>query len=129
MIGYYKYPRKDIVKMIKSSPKTYDDLYYMKDFPLYNNKISNLIGERDTKYFYTREYFKNKVCFNEEEIDLYTATTEKKYDIKKMVKRDEKINETINELSEYNLYDKIDGADYNLAELIDTTIYIFNIKN
>ena len=129
MIGYYKYPRKDIVKMIKSSPKTYDDLYYMKDFPLYNNKISNLIGERDTKYFYTREYFKNKVCFNEEEIDLYTATTEKKYDIKKMVKRDEKINETIDELSEYNLYDKIDGADYNLAELIDTTIYIFNIKN
>jgi len=129
MIGYYKYPRKDIVKLIKSSPKTYDGLYYMKDFPSYNGKASNLIGERDTKYFYSREYFKDKVCFDDNEIDLYIATSEKKIDVNKMMKRDEKIKETINELSEYNLYDKIPGADYNLAELIDTTIYIFNIKN
>ena len=129
MIGYYKNQRKDIVDIIKSSPQTYDGFYYVKDFPLINGKRSTLDGERDTKYYYTREYFKDKVCFDKSDIDLYLATMPKKYDINKMIKRDEKINEVIGDLKEHELYDKIPNVDYDLAELIDKTIYIFNLKN
>ena len=129
MIGYYKYPRKYIVDIIKSSPKTYDGFYYVKDFPLINEKRSKLDGERDTKYFYSREYFKDKLCFDDNEIELYVTTTKKEYDMDKMRRRDEKIKSVVNDLLDNELYEKIVNQDYNLAELIDTTIYIFNIKN
>ena len=130
MIGYFKFKREDIVNKIKKSPKTQDGYYFYKKFPEQNNKEGKIDGFNDKKYCYPRELFKNKMCFNDKELEIYlTDVNDKNFDIEKMIKRDQHLFETISDFLEYNLFDKIQNYDFNLCELIDTCIYMFNLKN
>ena len=130
MIGYFKFKRESIVNNIKKSPKTQDGYYFYKKFPEQNSKPGKLDGFNDKKYCYPRTLFKNKMCFDDKEIEMYlTEINNEDFDVDKMLKRDEQILETITDFLDYNLFDKIPNYDFNLCELIDTCIYIFNIKN
>lgn len=128
MLGYYKYSRKQLVEMILKSPKTTDGFYYMHNFPALNLMRGKIDGERDSKFFFNREYFKNKLCFNQYDINCYLQTTNSNYDIKRMQMIDDKVKDIINEFLELNLNDKIDKCDYTLNELIDTSIYLLSNK-
>ena len=131
MIGYFKFKREDIVNKIKKSPKTQDGYYFYKKFPEQNSKEGKIDGFNDKKYRYPRTLFKNKMCFDDKEIEIYLTeiNNEEDFDVDKMLKRDEQILETIMDFLDYDLFDKIPNYDFNLCELIDTCIYIFNIKN
>ena len=128
MLGYYKYTRKQIVEMILNSPKTTDGFYYMYNFPVLNLMRGKIDGERDSKFFFDRDYFKNKLCFNKYDIDCYLQTTNSNYDIKRMQMIDNKLKDIINDFLELDLNDRIDKCDYTLDELIDTSIYLLNNK-
>lgn len=128
MLGYYKYTRNQIVNIIKKSPKTKDGYYYVYKFPVLNSMRGKIDGERDTKYYYTREYFKNKICFNEDDINCYLTISKMDYDINKMKTIDDKLKDIIGELNGMKLDNKIEDKDYTLDELIDTSIYLLNNK-
>lgn len=128
MLGYYKYPRMHIVDAIKKSEQTSDGYYIMKNFPAMNNKTGTINDVNDSMYYYKRQYFKDKICFSNDDIKCYLAKKEMDYDIDKMVLLDKKIEDVTSGLLDFNLNDKIEGKDFTLDELIDTTIYIFNIK-
>ena len=130
MIGYFKFKRENIVNSIKNSPKTQDGYYFYKKFPEQNSKPGKIDGFNDKKYRYPRTLFKNKMCFDDKEIEIYlTEINNENFDIDKMIKRDQHLFETISDFLEYNLFDKIQNYDFNLCELIDTCIYMFNLKN
>lgn len=128
MLGYYKYRREEIADIIKNSPKTKDGYYFVRNFPELNNAQDKIDGENDSKYYYPRNIFKNKFVFNNYEIDSYLSRTENGLDDEKMKKIDNKIFETIYEFIDYGLNEKIPKCEFNLNELIDTTIYFYNIK-
>ena len=128
MLGYYKYSREDIAKIIKDSPKTKDGYYFVRKFPELNNMQGKLDGERDSKYYYPRSIFANKFVFNNYEIDSYLSKIENNLDFEKMQNIDNKIYETIFDFIDYGLNEKIPNYKFNLNELIDTTIYFYNIK-
>ena len=128
MKRYYKYPRKEIVELIKKSPKTCDGYYYFPKFSHYNLKVGNINNERDTKYYYKRELFKNKICFNEYDINCYLSTLEINYDVNKMEFIDEKIKDIIKDFTDLKLNDKVPSENYTLNELIDTSIFFYNNK-
>ena len=128
MLGYYKYSRENIAKMIMESEQTDDGHYIMKNFPAINNKKGTINDVIDSSYYYNRENFKNKICFNEKDIECYLSKDKGKYDIDRMISLDEKIKNVTNGLLDFDLNDKIEDKEFTLSELIDTTIYIFNIK-
>lgn len=128
MLGYYEYSRKNIVNMIKNSPRTEDGYYFMKDFPIINLKQSNDHGEKDNDFFYNRELFKNKIIFSEYEINSYISSTDLNLDIERMQALDLKLKDVIQEFIMYELNDEIPNYEFNLNELIDTTIYLFDAK-
>ena len=129
MLGFYKYTRKDIVNEIKKSPKTQDGYYVCKKFQIMNSEIAHLDGNKGI-YYYPREIFADKLCFDEKEIEMYLATSSNEnFDYKKMQKRDSELLEIIDNLIAYDIFESIPGVEYNLGELIDTFIYIYNIKN
>ena len=129
MLGYYKYPRNDIVEMIKNSPKTKDGYYYIRSFPYLNNTKGKLDGEKDSNYYYPREFFSNKMVFNDYEIESYLSKKKTNLNVDRMQSIDQRIKDTINEFIDYGLDENIPGYEFNLNELIDTTIYFYNIKN
>lgn len=132
MLGYYKYSRKQIVKMIKKSPRTNDGYYYMPNFSFYNNKKGTINGENDRIYNYKRDLFNNMICFNNDDIECYIAPKDENnnynYDIKKMNDINERLKNVIGEFKNLNLNDIIENKKYNLNELIDTSIFVFNNK-
>jgi hypothetical protein len=129
MIGYYKYTRDQIVKYIKKSQKTCDGYYFAPRFDILNSKTGNLDGENDKVYYFPREYFNNKICFSEDDIGAYLSKKKIDYDIEKMNKLDNAIYDVIKDIRYLNLEDEVDNKDFNLNELIDTTIYIYKVKN
>lgn len=128
MIGYYRYPRDKILKIIKSSPKTSDGYYFVRDFPRINNENGKIDNSRDNKYFYNRILFKDKFVFSDDDIKAYMSKDNINFDFERMQRLDKKLLDVIEEFVMYKLDDKIENQQYNLNELIDTTIFIFNTK-
>lgn len=128
MIGYYKKKREDIVKIIKSSPITNDGYYVCKKFRYLNNAKGDVL---DKKYKYSREYFENKICFNQSDIEIYLENSPNSYDIDTMKQRDDYIYNIIKDEVEIhdNLDENIEGCEFTLNDLIDTSIYFFNCKH
>ena len=80
------------------------------------------------KYIIFLEYFNNKICFSEEDIGAYLAKKKVDFDIEKMNKLDNAVYEVLKDVRYLELNDKIENTEFNLEELIDTTIYIYKIK-
>ena len=58
-----------------------------------------------------------------------TTYPNENFNYKKMQQRDTRLMEIIDKLIVYDINEKIPDVEYNLGELIDTFIYIYNIKN
>lgn len=128
MNGYYKYSRNEIVELIKKSPKTCDGYYFFPNFFYYNFKQGNINNENDSKYYYKRDKFKDKICFNVYDINCYLSTSKINYDIIKMQFVDNQIKNIIKDFENLGLKDKIPNEDYTLNDLIDTSIFFYNKK-
>ncbi len=128
MNGYYKYSRNKLIELIKKSPKTCDGYYCCFKFPEYNLKKGDINGEYDKNYYYKRELFKNKICFNEYEINCYLAKNKIGLDENKMQFIDDNLKNIIQDFNNIKLEDIIPNESYNLGELIDTSIFFFNSK-
>lgn len=128
MIGYYKYPRSKIAEKIRKSQRTSDGFYFFPRFDILNNQTGQIDGENDKIYYFPREYFNNKICFSEEDIGAYLAKKKVDFDIEKMNKLDNAVYEVLKDVRYLELNDKIENTEFNLDELIDTTIYIYKIK-
>ena len=92
--------------------------------------MNKALGDKlDKKYKYSRDYFENKICFSQSDIELYLETNTKSGDIDRMRQRDNYIYNIIKDDVElYDLDDYIDGGNFTLNELIDTAIYFYNCK-
>lgn len=127
MLGCFKKTRKEIVKIIQKSPITEDGYYVCKKF----KELNNSIGEKlDKKYKYSRDYFENKICFSQADIEIYLETNTVDYDIEKMKQRDNYIYNIIKDDIKLvnNINENIPGYPFTLGELIDTSIFIFYCK-
>ena len=127
MLGRYKKTREDIVKLIKKCQITEDGYYVCKNFP----KLNSALGDKkDKKYTYDRYYFENKICFNQSDIEIYLEVNQNYYDIDRMRKRDNYIYNIIKNDLEIidDIYKILPGYPFNLAEVIDTSIFIFYSK-
>ena len=92
--------------------------------------MNKALGDKlDKKYKYSRDYFENKICFNQSDIEIYLETNTYFNDIDRMKQRDDYIYNIIRDDVElYDLNDYIDGGHFTLDELIDTAIYFYNCK-
>jgi hypothetical protein len=129
MLGYYKYGREEIADIIKNSPKTTDGYYYVRNFPYLNIAEGKIDNKKDGNYYYPRDIFSNKLVFNDKEIISYLSKDKTDLNVEKMKYIDDKIEDVISELSDYGLNENIPGRLFNLNELIDTTIYFYNMKS
>ena len=126
MLGCYKMTREEIVKRLQKSKITTDGYYVCKEFRNMNKALGDKL---DKKYKYSRDYFENKICFNQSDIELYLETNTSSGDIERMRQRDDYIYNIIKDDVElYDLNDYIDGGNFTLDELIDTAIYFYNCK-
>lgn len=126
MLGCYKMTREEIVKRLQKSKVTTDGYYVCKEFRNMNKALGDKL---DKKYKYSRDYFENKICFNQSDIEIYLETNINFYDIDRMKQRDDYIYNIIRDDVElYDLNDYIDGGHFTLDELIDTAIYFYNCK-
>lgn len=126
MLGCYKMTREEIVKRLQKSKVTTDGYYVCKEFRNMNKALGDKL---DKKYKYSRDYFENKICFNQSDIEIYLETNTNFYDIDRMKRRDDYIYNIIRDDVElYDLNDYIDGGNFTLDELIDTAIYFYNCK-
>lgn len=126
MLGCYKMTREEIVKRLQKSKVTTDGYYVCKEFRNMNKALGDKL---DKKYKYSRDYFENKICFNQSDIEIYLETNTNFYDIDRMKQRDDYIYNIIRDDVElYDLNDYIDGGNFTLDELIDTAIYFYNCK-
>jgi hypothetical protein len=128
MIGSFKKTRKDIVKLIMKCPMTPDNFYVCKDFRKWNSELGDTT---ERNYKYSRSYFENKICFNTSDIELYLETFRvDNYDIDNMKKRDNYLYNIIKEEIEIvdDIYENLPGCAFSLAELIDTSIFMYNSK-
>ena len=119
--------REEIIKYVKKSQITTDGYYVCRGFI----KMNKALGDKlDKKYKYSRDYFENKICFNQSDIEIYLETNNNDYDIDRMKQRDDYIYHIIkDDVDLYdNLNDDIDGGNFTLNELIDTAIYFYNCK-
>lgn len=126
MLGYYKKTRESIAKIIRRSPSTPDGYHVCKNF----REMNKAIGENlEKRYMYTRDYFENKICFNQADIEAYLEDKYNYYDIDKMKRRDDFLYDIIkDEVEFYDLKDKIEDNDFTLEELIDCSLFVFNNK-
>ena len=119
------FTRKEICELIKKSPQTNDGYYFFPRFKIIvmqEGKIS------DNGYYYDRNYFKNYICFNDEDISFFLAKKKYKKDIELFMTIQNKLNEVIKGFEYLCLKDIIPNEQYTLEELIDTTIYIIKYK-
>lgn len=126
MIGYYKKSREEIIDIIKKSPITDDGYYFCKEFKDINEKI----GEKlDKGYTFTRDQFKNKICFTLDDIGAYLEKKTSKFDIEEMKKLDDYIYRLLREdIEKYKINDYIENNSFTLMELIDTSIFMYYNK-
>lgn len=124
MLGCFKYPRSEIAKIIKKSPTTTDGIYVCKRFPSLNKALG---GGKDRPYTFDRKYFDGKVCFTEGDLKAYQEIDPSYYNIYRMRIRDKYIADVIRKDMKKALHKKLDGNDYTLSELIDMTIFYFNM--
>lgn len=126
MIGYYKKSREEIIDIIKKSPITDDGYYFCKEFKDINEKI----GEKlDRGYTFTRDQFKNKICFTLDDIGAYLEKKTSKFDIEEMKKLDDYIYRLLREdIEKYKINDYIENNSFTLMELIDTSIFMYYNK-
>lgn len=127
MLGCFKMTREEIIKQVKKSQITTDGYYVCKKFIEMNKALGDKL---DKKYKYSRDYFENKICFDQSDIEIYLETNKNDYDIDRMKQRDNYIYYIIkDDVDLYdNLNDDIDGGNFTLNELIDTAIYLYNCK-
>ena len=125
MIGSYKYTREEIIVKIKSSPITQDGFFICKDFNEWNNARGDKV---DKGYFYRRQEFSNKICFNIAEIEVYTEKENIGFNIENMHRRDQFLYNVIKEDINKSIHEEIKGQTYTLSELIDTTLYYYDVK-
>ena len=126
MLGCYKMTREEIIKRLQKSKITTDGYYVCKEFRNMNKALGDKL---DKKYKYSRDYFENKICFSQSDIELYLETNTKSGDIDRMRQRDNYIYNIIkDDVDLYDLDDYIDGGNFTLNELIDTAIYFYNCK-
>lgn len=125
MLGYYDKSREDIVKIIKKCPKTEDGYYFCKRFP----KLNDAPGEKDDKgYTFDRCYFRNKFCFNNAELEIYTEKEPSYFNIDKMKTKDDFLYHIIKPEINRKLNKKVKDSHYTLGELIDSAIFYFDYK-
>jgi hypothetical protein len=123
MLGYYDKSRSEIVKMIKKCPTTEDGYYYCQRFPKINEKPGE---ESDKGYTFDRNYFKNKICFNLAELEVYLERGPSYFNIDKMKTKDDFLYGIIKPDLTKRLNKKIRNTQYTLGELIDSAIFYFN---
>lgn len=117
--------REELMKMILNSQKTKDGYYFFPRFKI----LSRIKGKKkDNEYYYDRELFFNKMCFNDEEIKLFMSKRKMKYDIELMKIIDNRLNDILAGIEYLDLVDKIPDKDFNLEELIDSCIYMIKYK-
>ena len=126
MIGSYKKTREEIAKIIKKSPITDDGYYVCKEFRNLNIKIGEHV---DRNYIFEREYFKNKICFTENDIDAYLTKQDNKFNINEMQNLDEFLYDILKkDIDIFEIDDMIENGAFTLMELIDTSIFIYYNK-
>ena len=125
MLGYYNRTREEIIKLIKKCPITEDGYYYCRKFPILNEEP----GEKDDKgYTFKREFFKNKICFNTAELEIYLEKDPSYFNIEKMKAKDDFIYNIIKPNLNKKLNRKIKKSHYTLGDLIDSAIFYFDYK-
>lgn len=120
MINHYKFSREDIVKIIKTKDKTEDGHYWFPDFDDFNE----LKGNKEDSYYYSRDMFKHKMYFTDEDIQLYTAKKKKNTDIDFKYRKAVRFYEINKELKSFNVNDIVPPNKFTVAELIDAYEYI-----
>ncbi|MBP3916226.1 hypothetical protein [Clostridium sp.] len=124
MIRSSLFSRKEIVELIRKSPKTKDGFYF---FPRFKIILLQDGTHRDNGFYYDRSYFKDYICFNEDIISVFLSKTRNRdLDLFDAIQR--KVNEVIKGYEFLNIKDHIPNEEYTLEELIDTTIYMINYK-
>ena len=126
MLGCYKKTREEIANIIKNSPTTEDGIYFCKKFPMLNNKLGI---KKEKGYIFDREEFKNKICFNNADIEAYLEREKSNYDIEKMKRKDIFLYNIIKDDIDCKLHKTIPNTRYTLSDLIDSSLFYFNYKN
>lgn len=125
MLGYYKKSREEIIKLIKKCQTTEDGYYFCPKFL----KLNEEPGEKeDKKYTFNRGYFKNKICFNKAELEIYIETEPSYFNIEKMKAKDDFLYGIIKTDINKKLNKKIRNSHYTLGDLIDSAIFYFDYK-
>ena len=117
--------RKELKDLIEKSPQTADGHYF---FPRFNVLLMAPGKIKDTGFYYDRSLFKDKMCFDDEDIRMLTAKKKMKVDIEKKAYITSKLKEALEGVECLDLKDKLINQDFTLEELIDTCIYINKIK-
>lgn len=125
MIRSCLFSRKELTEMIRKAPRTKDGYYF---FPRFKVLILAQGIWKDNGYYYDRCFFKDQVCFNDEDIKLFNTKKRIACDIDLKHTINTKLNDVLKGLEFLELYDTIPGTQYNLEELIDTTAYIIKYK-
>jgi hypothetical protein len=125
MIRSNLFSRKELIDLIKKSPRTHDGYYY---FPRFTNLVMQQGKEQDNGYFYDRCLFSRKMCFGDDDLKAFMSRKKIKYDIQLSSFIDSKLEDTLKGIEFLHIKDKLIDKDYTLEELIDTTIYITKYK-
>lgn len=125
MIRSCLFSRKELVDIIKKSPKTNDGYHFCPRFKLIVLQTGN---KKDNDYYYDRTLFKDFCCFNDDDISMFISKKKKATDIDLLNVIQTKLNEVIKGYEFLNITDYLPKEQYTLEELIDTTIYITKYK-
>lgn len=117
--------RKEIVDLIKKSPKTKDGNYF---FPRFNILMQSPGQIKDQGYYYDRSFFNDKMCFNDNEIKAFLSKKKMGIDTDLMRFIDIKLKDTLKDIAFLELKDKIPNQEFTLEELIDSTIYLIKYR-
>ena len=117
--------RKELVEMIKKSPITKDKYYF---FPRFRALVLLPGNIKDDGYYYDRSFFKDKMCFDETDLRMFTSRKKATADadLKRFI--DNKLKDVLKGIEFLQLKDQVPGTDYTLEELIDNTIYLVKHK-
>lgn len=117
--------RKELVEIIKKAPITKDKYYY---FPRFRALVLLPGNIKDDGYYYDRSLFRDKMCFDETDLKMFTARKRAIVDADLRRFIDNKLKEVLKGIEFLQLKDQVPGTDYTLEELIDNTIYLVKHK-
>jgi hypothetical protein len=83
---------------------------------------------KDSGFFYDRLEFKEKICFEENDLNAFICKKSIKYDIKLSRFIDNKVKEVTTGYLMLDLTDKVPNSQYTLMELIDVTVHVTKYK-